>query len=294
MLPGILLKRYSGFYYVYAEGRVWECSLRGRFRVKPQDFLPGDSVLILPGTGSQATIERVEERKTLLTRPPVANVQQALLVFALTTPRPDLNLLDRLLIQVGAVGVEAVIVLTKQDLWDKVADKEIWNFYSRHWPLHQVSNRTGEGIGEVRGVLREKISVLAGPSGVGKSSLLNALSTGPDAEGLDLKTGDISQKSQRGKHTTRHVELLVCAGGLVADTPGFSSLYLPQMKREELMFFFPEFSPYLGTCRFKSCLHDQEPDCGIKAAVAENKIPAFRHEHYRQFLKEVIEAERKY
>ncbi len=290
MVQGTLLKRYSGFYYVYAEDRVWECSLRGRFRIKEQDFMTGDQVEILPGRGNQATIEKVKERKNSLVRPSIANVDQALLVFALTTPVPDLNLLDRLLIQIEGVGITPIIVLTKLDLWEpKEEDEFLWDFYSRHWPLYKVSSRTSEGIAALRGALSGKVSVLAGPSGVGKSSVLNALSSG-----LELKTGDISQKSRRGRHTTRHVELLMCAEGLVADTPGFSSLYLPQMRREELMHLFPEFDPYLGGCRFKTCLHDQEPDCQVKAGVEEGEIPQFRYEHYRQFLKEVIAGERKY
>ena len=232
----------------------------------------------------------METRKNELVRPSIANVDQALLVFAMTSPKPDLNLLDRLLIQIEWRGIEPILVLTKRDLWDEdPEERAIWDFYAEHWPLIMVCNKTGEGISELRKYLEGKISVLAGPSGVGKSSLLNALSPG-----LELKTGDISQKSRRGRHTTRHVELLLCADGLVADTPGFSTLYLPPMKREELMHLIPEYSPYLGGCRFKTCLHAQEPDCAVKEALEAKEMPQFRHEHYLQFLQEVIAAERKY
>ena len=318
MIEGVLLKGYSGFYYVYAEDRVWECSLRGRFRIKGQDFLPGDRVRILPEGNAKASIEAVEPRQNSLTRPPVANIDQALLVFALTSPKPDLNLLDRLLIQVSDSGIVPIIVFTKLDKYLErnlgLPDTEISDapaalevaeasrapealvasspaavYRKIGYTVFEVSNKTGAGIAELREHLTGKLSVLAGPSGAGKSSLFNALSGGKH-----LKTGEISQKSQRGRHTTRHVELMVCAGGLVADTPGFSSLYLPKMKREELAYCFPEFEAFRGRCRFSSCLHDKEPDCAIKAAQENGEISALRYEHYKVFLQEVIAAERRY
>lgn len=247
MIAGILLKGYSGFYYVYAEGRVWECSLRGRFRIQGQEFLTGDRVQILPSNGNKATIEKVEERRNSLVRPTIANVDQAFLVFALVSPRPDLNLLDRLLIQVSEVGIKPVIILNKVDQAevnseDATAENSIssLDFYQNlHYDLIKVSTRTGQGIAEVREHLKDKVTVLAGPSGVGKSSLVNALEPG-----FELKTGEISRKLKRGRHTTRHVELMVCGEGLLADTPGFSSLYLPKMKREELTLFFLNLQMY--------------------------------------------------
>jgi ribosome small subunit-dependent GTPase A len=293
MIEGVLLKGYSGFYYVFAEEQVWDCSLRGRFRIKDQDFLPGDRVKILPKENNKATIEEVLQRRNALTRPTIANVDQALLVFALTSPKPDLNLLDRLLVQVTVAEIEPIIVFTKLDKFLETSpgsDDSVAGVYRKiGYTVFEVSNATGQGIEEVKLQLAAKVSVLAGPSGSGKSSLFNALSPGKE-----LKVGEISAKSKRGRHTTRHVELMVCAGGLVADTPGFSSLFLPDIKRAELMDFFPEFEEYRYQCRFNSCLHGQEPDCAIKAALESGKISASRYEHYRIFLQEVIEAERRY
>ncbi len=296
MIEGVLLKGYGGFYYVYAEERVWECSLRGRFRVKDQDFLPGDRVKILREGENKATIEEVEPRRNALIRPAIANVDQAILVFAMTSPKPDLNLLDRLLIQVTDAEIEPILVFTKLDKFEEAAlttgskDHAITDVYRQiGYTVFKVSNETGQGIEEVSARITDKISVLAGPSGSGKSSLFNALSPGKK-----LKTGELSLKSKRGRHTTRHVELMVCAGGLVADTPGFSSLFMPAMKRAELAGCFPEFVARRRQCRFSSCLHDKEPNCAIKAALETGEISAARYEHYLIFLKEVIEAERRY
>ncbi|HZK85990.1 MAG TPA: ribosome small subunit-dependent GTPase A [Desulfosporosinus sp.] len=296
MIEGVLLKGYGGFYYVYAEDRVWECSLRGRFRVKDQDFLPGDRVRILPVEADKATIEAVEPRRNALSRPTIANVDQALLVFAMTSPKPDLNLLDRLLVQVTYAEIEPILVFTKLDKFKEAAltlgaeEHALTDVYRKiGYTVFEVSNETGQGIAEVDARLKEKISVLAGPSGAGKSSLFNALSPGKK-----LKTGELSLKSKRGRHTTRHVELMVCAGGLVADTPGFSSLFIPAMKRAELAECFPEFVQRRRQCRFNSCIHDKEPNCAIKEALQKGEISPDRYEHYLIFLQEVIAAERKY
>ncbi len=308
MIDGVLLKGYGGFYYVFAEDRVWECSLRGRFRVKKQDFLPGDWVRILPEEEEtdKATIEVVKPRRNALSRPAIANVDQALLVFSLTSPKPDLNLLDRLLIQVLNEEIEPILVFTKLDkarktgkegktagkavVAEDASEPSVTDVYRKiGFTVFEVSNITGQGIDEVAVRLKDKISVLAGPSGAGKTSLFNALS--PEKK---LKTGVLSQKTQRGRHTTRHVELMVCAGGLVADTPGFSSLFLPKLKHTELADFFPEFVQRRQQCRFNSCIHDQEPNCAVKEAHKNGEILLFRYEHYLTFLKELMETERRY
>jgi len=289
LIQGTLMKGYGGFYYVYTDGRVWECSLRGRFRVKKQDFIPGDNVLILPGTGNKATIEKVLERKNLLTRPTIANVDQVFLVFACKTPDPDYNLLDRLLVQAGKARLSVSIIFTKSDLIEGIEDPTIEYYRSVGYNVFRISNKTGEGTSDVKALLKGHLTVLAGPSGTGKSSLINTLSAASKA-----KTGEVSAKIGRGKHTTRHVELISVAGGLLADTPGFSSLFLPEMKREELQNYFPEFKDFSAGCKFKSCLHDREPVCAVKEAWKNGALLASRYQHYLQFLQEVIENERRY
>ncbi|MDR3271580.1 MAG: ribosome small subunit-dependent GTPase A [Peptococcaceae bacterium] len=288
---GILLKRTSGFYYVFAEDQLWECSLRGRFRIHDQDFLPGDRVWIQPGLGKKATIEKVEPRRNQLVRPPVTNIDQVYIVFACRAPEPDLHLLDRLLVQAEHADIQPVLVVTKKDLSPETGPAGLpWFMYqAMGYSVYHISVRTGEGIAELRPTLAEKISIVAGPSGVGKSSLLNALSPG-----LSLKTGEVGKKLQRGRHTTRHVEMMPCAAGLIADTPGFSNLFLPAMRREELAGYFRDFQPYLGQCRFQNCRHDREPDCEIKAALREGRIEESRYRHYLAFLHETIENERRY
>lgn len=296
MIEGILLKGYGGFYYVYGDERVWECSLRGRFRVKEQNFLPGDRVKIAVKDETKGTVEAALPRRNYLIRPAIANVDQVFLVFALTTPKPDMNLLDRLLIQVLAEKIEPVLVFTKLDKVEEhreeggasgLAIPEIYREIG--FEVCVISNKTGQGVETVAAHLKNKISVLAGPSGAGKSSLCNVL-----LPGMKLKTGELSAKAKRGRHTTRHIELMLCSGGFVADTPGFSSLFLPKMKREELSGYFPEFGPFGRRCRFSSCLHAKEPDCAVKEALENKEIFHLRYAHYLTFLQEISEAERRY
>ncbi|MDR1960842.1 MAG: ribosome small subunit-dependent GTPase A [Gracilibacteraceae bacterium] len=280
-LRGKLLRGYGGFYYVYAEGRVWECSLRGRFRLQNQSFLPGDEVEILADGDGGGTLEQVLPRKNSLRRPPVANVDLAVLVFSIAKPPPDETLLNRLLVQAMHAGLDVIIVFTKADLLSPAEGGAPDLYREAGFETHRVSALTGDGADALGARLRDRIAVLAGQSGVGKTTLLNALG------GLSLKTGELSAKLGRGRHTTRHVELLRVAGGLVADTPGFSSYNLPEMKPAELARCFPEMSPYADGCRFKSCLHDKEPDCRVKEAVAAGGIAGARYEYYLSFLHEL-------
>lgn len=291
MKEGILLKRYGGFYFVKSEGLLWECTLRGKFRNLKQDFFPGDKVLINTFNDHKGVIEGVLPRINLLRRPPVANVEQVLVVFAFFAPDPDFLLLDRLLIMAHHEKVHPVICFTKADTVDQNTISETIKGYQKAgYQTVVTSSKNGLGIKEVRFLLKNRISVFAGPSGAGKSSLLNALQPG-----LRLKTGDVSEKIGRGRHTTRHVELLELEfAGLVADTPGFSSLDLPDITKEELQNYYPEISKNAGCCRFISCLHNLEPDCSVKEALVANEIDYERYRRYLILLQEVMEKERRY
>ncbi|MDD2420851.1 MAG: ribosome small subunit-dependent GTPase A [Heliobacteriaceae bacterium] len=289
-IEGTILKGYSGFYYVFAQGEVYTCSLRGKYRLKEHNrvFLPGDQVLISILPNGQGVIEAVNSRRTELLRPPVANVDQALLIFALLSPLPDFLLLDRLLVMALHAEIKPVIVWTKADLAAPAVVAVAQAGYEKTgFEQVVVSAVTGQGVGRIAGLLRGWITVLAGPSGAGKSTLLNVV-----FPGLALKTGTLNPKIGRGRHTTRHVELLAAGGGaLVADTPGFSNLFLPPIAPAQLANYFPELAPFLGRCRFKSCRHDAEPDCRVKAAMAAGLIPEQRYKHYVLFLRELVARE---
>ncbi|HHY59765.1 MAG TPA: ribosome small subunit-dependent GTPase A [Clostridia bacterium] len=291
MLEGIIVRGYSGFYYVQTGSETWECRLRGKYRVKHQDFLVGDRVLITPVGQQKGVIEKVLERKNQLVRPPVANVEQVVIVVSLDSPPPDLMLLDRLLVLAEFHGLDSVIVFNKADLVTPAAMEKFRSVYENiGYRVILSSARTLMGIDALRESLKDKISVLAGPSGVGKSSLLNAVQPG-----LSLKTGEVSHKTKRGRHTTRHVELMRLAeGGFVADTPGFSRLNLTDMTREELSDYFPEMSRLRSNCRFSSCLHYTEPDCAVRSALDAGLIDSGRYHHYLYLLEEVMANERRY
>lgn len=290
MKEGIILKGYSGFYYVKWKDTVYECSLRGKNRLRKVRFLPGDFVKFEPLTDLQGVIDGVLPRRNELIRPPIANVDQVIIVSSLVNP--DLWLIDRLTILALWNNVQPIICFNKKDQVNEEVVSQLLNVYRKsQFPLVVTSAKRGSGIEELKKLLKNRISVLAGPSGVGKSSIINAIEPG-----LKLKTGEISEKLKRGKHTTRHVELLPLAiGGLVADTPGFSSLVLPpDIVREDLPLLFPEFEEYRGGCKFSTCLHKQEPDCCVRQAVLEEKINTNRYNNYLSFLEEVIKQERSF
>ena len=291
-MEGHIIKGYSGFYYVFHQGTVYECSLRGKNKQQKVRFLPGDLVEFTPLADQKGVIEAQKPRKNQLIRPPIANVDQVIIAAAVKDPKPDLQLIDRLCILALWNEITPVICFNKGDLISSEGRQTLREIYTpTGFTILECSTLEGWGIDALKKQLKGKISVLAGNSGVGKSSLMNAIS-----DGWALATGDVSEKLKRGRHTTRHVELFTLnADTLVADTPGFSTLMLPEdLKREELGKLFPEFLPYLGECRFATCLHDQEPDCAIKAAVQDGKIAASRYDHYKAFLQEVIANERSY
>ena len=290
MLEGLLLKGYGGFYFVEAEDQVYACSLRGRFRVKKQTFLPGDRVSITPLERSKGVIEAVLPRKNELLRPPIANVEQAVITFALKNPKPDLLLLDRILIQVLYAGIEPILCFNKQDLLSIAeADKLIAPYRAAGFQVIAVSADSGANLETLKSAIGGHLAVMAGPSGAGKSSLLNAIHTQ-----LELETGELSRKVERGKHTTRRVELLKLAPQTyIADTPGFSSLYLPEeiTEKADIIRYYPEFLPYAEECPFLSCLHWHERDCAVRDAVMRGELDSGRYERYTTFLTELKERE---
>ncbi len=288
-MDGVIIKAYGGFYFVRAVDRELKCTIRGKVRRQYGQVLVGDRVRVVETGDGQGVVEALLLRRCALTRPPVANVDQAVIIFSFTEPEPNAVLLDRFLVQAQAAGVDPVICFNKLDLAGPGECAILEHYERAGHPLLQVSAKTGANIERLREILRGRISVFAGPSGVGKSSLLNALQPG-----LKLKTGEVSRKLKRGRHTTRHVELIPLAGGFVADTPGFSSLQLPPMSRQELAGYFPEFTAVGEQCRFADCLHRDEPGCAVKQAVQLGRLSPLRYRHYLEFLDEVINGERRY
>jgi len=286
---GVIIKAYGGFYYIKDEGKLFVCALRGRFRKKLSSILVGDAVEYEVTGEESGVIENILPRRTALTRPPVANVDKVIIVLAVREPEPNPALLDRILIQAQAARVAPFICFNKADL-DNGNASELISVYRKagyEVLITSVKNRTG--LEKLKDILRTGTNVLAGSSGVGKSSLLNAIE--PE---LSLKMSQVSSKIGRGRHTTRHVELLSLAGGgLVLDTPGFSSLILPPLTRTELSGFFPEFQNYEQDCRFAECLHYKEPDCSVKRAVQSSDISQLRYDNYIKFLLEIIEQEKR-
>jgi ribosome biogenesis GTPase len=290
---GKIVKGISGFYYVYVEGSgIYECKARGAFRRQNIKPLVGDQVelKVLDEEKHLGNVEQILPRKNTLIRPAVANVDQALVIFAMDAPKPSLNLLDRFLVMMEYQQVPVHICFNKEDLAAAGQEEMLREIYEKvGYPLHFTQADMGRGCDEIRQVLLGKTTTVAGPSGVGKSSLINGLQ-----QQVTMETGSVSEKIGRGKHTTRHSELIyIGPDTYIMDTPGFSSLYVPQMEKEELRQYFPEFAPYEGTCKFLGCVHLQEPDCSVKAALQEKRIPRQRYEDYVLMYQELSEK-RKY
>ncbi|MCL4424719.1 MAG: ribosome small subunit-dependent GTPase A [Firmicutes bacterium] len=290
MLEGRVIRSRGNYFAVLTSEGELECQPRGRFRQEQLRILAGDLVKVTPLADDRGVIETVLPRRTELFRPPVANLDQVMIVFTVREPALQLPLVDRFLVLAEAHHLDILLVLSKIDLLDPEEIDEIRSIYrGTGYPFHAVSAWDGRGVDELRSALREKASVLAGQSGVGKSSLLNALEPG-----LSLRTGAVSEKAKRGRHTTRHVELLTMNnGGLVADSPGFSRLDLGFLNKEALAYCFPDFRPYIRQCRFASCLHQEEPRCAVREASEAGMIPAVRYEHYLEFLQEIKDWEKR-
>lgn len=286
MVDGIITKGIGGFYYVKTKYGVYECRARGLFREEKITPLVGDRVSIRVDENSHTGyIEKIYDRNSELIRPPVANVNQAVIVVSINKPKPNFWLLDRFLILAIHEGLDVVICINKIDLASTKEIECIENIYAKAgYKIIGTSCTKKEGIEELKEVLKDRISVFAGASGVGKSSLLNCVQ-----EGLNLKTGEISKKNSRGKHTTRHIELLELGiGGLILDTPGFSSLDIDFIEKEEdLQFYYREILEESSHCRFDTCLHYKEPDCEVKRLVNKGEISKMRYNNYISFIEEI-------
>lgn len=284
---GKIVKGIAGFYYVYVEEKgLYECKAKGIFRNKSIKPLVGDNVRIdiIDEAEKTGNITDILERDNELIRPAVANVDQAMVVFALKSPTPNLNLLDSFLVMMEFQNIKTIICFNKKDIGDTSDKENLKKIYNNAgYRVLFTSASMEEGIDEVRDYLRGKTTVFAGPSGVGKSSMLNAL-----ALEEKMETGEVSRKIGRGKHTTRHSEIFhIESGTYVIDTPGFTSLNVPGMDENVLGECFPEFLEYADECRFTGCAHKSEPDCGIKKAVDAGKIAEERYENYCLFYEEL-------
>lgn len=291
MQEGKIIRSLSGFYDVQGEDKLVRCRARGRFRKDKITPLVGDWVKFDMETEGLGYVLEVCERKNAFVRPPIANVDQVLLVFSAVEPAFNTHLLDRFLVLAEAEQVTPVIIISKMDLV-RVEEKEAILHYAEiykkiGYDVFLTSIQDSEGHVAIKDKISGKISVIAGQSGVGKSSLLNAIDSS-----LQLQTGEISKHLGRGKHTTRHVELLPVCGGYVADTPGFSNLDLTHFEKEQLTDYFLEMQAAKGQCKFRGCLHRKEPKCEVKRLVETNEIASFRYEHYVSFLEEIEEKRR--
>ncbi len=284
---GIIIKGIGGFYYVEADGEIFECKAKGIFRKEGIKPLVGDKVTISVNTNAENTIDVIHPRTSELQRPPVANIDRLFIVSSTVEPSPVLFIIDKLTAIAYDKGIEPIVVFTKCDMSPGNEYAEIYKEVGMK--SFCVSNKTGEGVEEVKAELKGHVSAFAGNSGVGKSSLLNSIDST-----LELKTAAISNKLGRGKHTTRHSELFKLCGGYVADTPGFASIVSENSEyitKENLPFAFPEFEKYLGSCKFSTCLHMKDKGCKIIDAVERGEIPKSRHENYCMMMEQVKDLE---
>jgi len=281
-LNGIITKGIGGFYYVKAENnKTYECKARGIFRKEGLTPLPGDSVFIkiIDQDKGKGSLEQILPRKSLLSRPAVANVDQIIIVVAAKSPEPDLFLLDKLLITASKKKIDVCICINKIDIdFEKEYDKIKAVYEKSRYSVIAISSKTASSLDCIAEKLSGRISVMAGQSGVGKSTILNKI-----IGSLSMETGDISEKVMRGKHTTRHAQLFeLTTGGYIVDTPGFSMFELSEIKFDELYQYYPEFNDIPGTCKYRSCSHINEPGCLVKIRVNDGIIDLQRYQRYIQ------------
>ncbi len=285
-MTGRIIKAIAGFYYVHVVGDgTYACRAKGSFRKEKKTPLVGDivDIEVTHQQDMEGNVIHIHDRHSALERPPVANVDQALIIFAATSPEPNLNLVDRFLIMMEDKDIPVIIGINKIDL---VSDEEVQRLQQIYepagYPMICYSVKEESGLDELRAALAGKITTVAGPSGVGKSSLINKLQSD-----VEMEVGDLSAKIERGKQTTRHTELIpVDEETYIFDTPGFSTLYVPEIEAEDIGVLFPEFHELSEGCKFRGCNHMAEPGCMVKAAVEDGRIAASRYENYRLFFEE--------
>lgn len=288
ILNGKILKGIGGFYYIETADAVYECKARGVFRKQKITPLVGDDVTITIRSNGENTIDSIHPRKNFLVRPPVANIEQLFILSAACNPSPNLFLIDKMTAIAINKGIEPIIVFTKCDLMDLSEFEKIYK--NSGLKTVCISSVTKDGIDTVKEWISGKVSAFTGNSGVGKSTLLNSI-----CEGLNLDTGEISEKLGRGRHTTRAVELYKVCDGYVADTPGFSSFDIEKNESvalEDIQYCFPEFQPYLGKCKFVSCSHTVDKGCAVLEALSDGKIEKTRHESYKAMYSDAKELKK--
>lgn len=287
-MEGKIIKGIGGFYYIKTSEGIIECKARGKFRHKDMKPVVGDNVTIKV-ENKKGVIEDIHERTSELIRPTVANVTLAFVVFAIKNPDLNFDLLNRFLVLCESNNIEAIVCLNKVDLVNEeereLVKKKINDI---GYEVLFINAKKGEGVDKLRERMEGNITVLCGPSGAGKSTLINTLT-----EKDHMETGNVSDKIGRGKHTTRHSELIEINNGFIVDTPGFSTLDVTFIDKDVLRYCFPEFDEYNDSCKFRGCLHHKEPGCAVKSAVEEGEINKYRYEFYIRTLEEILDG-RKY
>ena len=282
-LQGLVLKNYNGYYYVQVADSVYTCKVKGKMKQNRFSLATGDQVLLEPGEKGEGMIKKVLPRKNFLPRPTMANLDLFVVTFACATPDFSFLLADKLLALAELAHIPSILVLNKEDQAPAGLIDEVRRVYEPlGYEVFMLSAKNGTGVEPLRERLRGKLCAFGGPSGVGKSSTINAI----DSK-VDLRTGEVSEKIGRGKHTTRFAQLLPFDEGYIADTPGFGNLLLEGMEPEQAVAAFREFAQYEGGCRFCPCSHTHEPVCGVKEAVAAGQIAASRYESYLAMLEEI-------